>query len=375
MGHPPPNAPERFRRSEFGEVISFDATFRTNKYKMVFVPFTAVDHHKKSITVGVGLLSRETIESYEWLLNAFLRAHEGKTQKIVLTDQDVAIKEVVEFVLPNSRHILCMLHIMKKLQAKELDHQTKKAVYKFISPRPVEKHVAKYIKKSIKVPGTANTNILEQKNGWQLYKVEQLNKNSDLKTEFEVEIKLPTNDVKCTCEHFNRFGTLCRHAFNILMKHGIKEIPEQYIENRWREDVISRHYNFGRHVYDTGDSEINRSVNQAYYNFEACLEYVRKNKEKMDLFVKKTESMLKEYENDPTNELQKNRTDVEEVGKLMGITIPKDIDINVPNCIKIETSKQEDAQDVEKGFLITCGHAQSNLQQNNHQKLHRYLLL
>ena len=67
--------------------------------------------------------------------------------------------------------------------------------------------------------------------------------------------------------------------------------------------MISRHYHFGRHVYDTGDSEINRSVNQAYYNFEACLEYVRKNKEKIDLFVKKTESMLKEYESDPTNEL------------------------------------------------------------------------
>ena len=115
------------------------------------------------------------------------------------------------------------------------------------------------------------------------------------------------------------------------MKHGIKEIPEQYIENHWRKDVISRHYNFGRHVYDIGDNEINKYVNQAYYNFEACLEYVRKNKEKMDLFVKKTESMLKEYENDPTNELQKNRTDVEEVGKLMGISIPKDIDINVPN--------------------------------------------
>nr|KAJ0225639.1 hypothetical protein LSAT_V11C100010080 [Lactuca sativa] len=136
------------------------------------------------------------------------------------------------------------------------------------------------------------------KNGWELYKVEQLNKNNDLKTEFEVEIKLPTNDVKCTCEHFNFFGTLCRHAFNILMKHGIKEIPEQYIENHWRKDVISRHYHFGRHVYDTRDSEINRSVNQAYYNFEACL---------------KIESMLKEYENGPTNQIQKNRTDVEEL--------------------------------------------------------------
>nr|KAJ0224930.1 hypothetical protein LSAT_V11C100009670 [Lactuca sativa] len=140
-----------------------------------------------------------------------------------------------------------------------------------------------------------------------------------------------------------------------------------------------------RHVYDTRDSEINRSVNQAYYNFEACLEYVRKNKDKMDLFVRKTEIMLKEYENDPTNELQKHRTNVEEVGKLMDISIPKDVEINVPNVqsnkgngkkkefkhIKIQTSKQEDAQDVDKGLLITCIHAQSNLQRNNHQKLHR----
>nr|KAJ0212430.1 hypothetical protein LSAT_V11C400221880 [Lactuca sativa] len=59
--------------AEFGDVISFDATFRTNKYRMVFVPFTAIDHHKKSVTVGSGLLSNESIESYSWLLKAFLK--------------------------------------------------------------------------------------------------------------------------------------------------------------------------------------------------------------------------------------------------------------------------------------------------------------
>nr|KAJ0204198.1 hypothetical protein LSAT_V11C500249190 [Lactuca sativa] len=37
-----------------------------------------VEHHNKPIIVGAGLLSRETIEPYEWLLIAFLRAHEGK---------------------------------------------------------------------------------------------------------------------------------------------------------------------------------------------------------------------------------------------------------------------------------------------------------
>lgn len=84
---------------------------------MIFVPFTAIDHHKKSVTVGAGLLSNETIESYCWLLKAFLKAH-GKQPTIVLTDQDPTIKQAVQLVFPNSKHRLCMWHIMKKLQAK-----------------------------------------------------------------------------------------------------------------------------------------------------------------------------------------------------------------------------------------------------------------
>ncbi|XP_076926063.1 protein FAR1-RELATED SEQUENCE 5-like [Bidens hawaiensis] len=48
----------------FGDIISFDATFKTNKYKMFFVPFTAIDNHFHSVTVGAGLLASETIESY-----------------------------------------------------------------------------------------------------------------------------------------------------------------------------------------------------------------------------------------------------------------------------------------------------------------------
>ncbi|CAI9274811.1 unnamed protein product [Lactuca saligna] len=102
---------------EFGDVISFDATFRTNKYGMIFVPFTAIDNHKRSINIGAGLLSNESIESYRWLLEAFLKAH-VKHPQLVLTDQDPAILQAVEAIFPNSNHRLCMWHIMKKLQAK-----------------------------------------------------------------------------------------------------------------------------------------------------------------------------------------------------------------------------------------------------------------
>ncbi|XP_076884669.1 protein FAR-RED IMPAIRED RESPONSE 1-like [Bidens hawaiensis] len=101
----------------FGDIISFDATFKTNKYNMVFVPFTAIDSHCRNVTIGAALLSSESIESYSWLLKVFLDSF-GIAPKVVVTDQDPAMKQAISLVLPNSRHQLCMWHIMKKLADK-----------------------------------------------------------------------------------------------------------------------------------------------------------------------------------------------------------------------------------------------------------------
>ncbi|KAI3743378.1 hypothetical protein L1987_61085 [Smallanthus sonchifolius] len=101
----------------FGNVISFDATFNTNKYKMVFVPFTGIDNHYRNVSVGVGFLASETIESYKWLLNQFLKSF-GSHPKVVVTDQDPAMKQAIEQVFTESRHRLCIWHIMKKVADK-----------------------------------------------------------------------------------------------------------------------------------------------------------------------------------------------------------------------------------------------------------------
>ncbi|KAI3773580.1 hypothetical protein L1987_48110 [Smallanthus sonchifolius] len=37
----------------FGDVMSFDATFRTNRYDLVFVPFTGIDNHHHNVTFVV----------------------------------------------------------------------------------------------------------------------------------------------------------------------------------------------------------------------------------------------------------------------------------------------------------------------------------
>lgn len=89
-----------------------------NRYGLVFVPFTVIDHHKSSVTVGAGLLSTEDVPSYKWLLQRFLEAHGNKHPALVLTDQCPSLKQAVESVFPNSKHRLCMWHIMKKLPKK-----------------------------------------------------------------------------------------------------------------------------------------------------------------------------------------------------------------------------------------------------------------
>ncbi|KAK9050668.1 hypothetical protein SSX86_030360, partial [Deinandra increscens subsp. villosa] len=101
----------------FGDVLAFDATYKTNQYGMIFVPFTGVDHHTRSVTFGAALLVDETIDSYKLLLQTFLKAH-TKQPLLVLTDQDSSMKSAIKSVFTESKHRLCMWHIMDKLPSK-----------------------------------------------------------------------------------------------------------------------------------------------------------------------------------------------------------------------------------------------------------------
>ncbi|XP_024992191.1 protein FAR1-RELATED SEQUENCE 5-like [Cynara cardunculus var. scolymus] len=86
----------RLNYTEFGDVMSFDATCRFNKYNMVFVPFTGINNYRRSVAFWV----------------------HDRQPTLVLTDQDASIKKEIPVVFPDARHRLCMCHIMKKLPAK-----------------------------------------------------------------------------------------------------------------------------------------------------------------------------------------------------------------------------------------------------------------
>ncbi|KAL9682555.1 hypothetical protein QQ045_014356 [Rhodiola kirilowii] len=78
----------------FGDVVSFDATYSSNKYNMVFVPFTGIDNHKSSVTLAAGLISNKDVESYSWLLECFKKSI-GSEPIVLVTDQDPALKIAV----------------------------------------------------------------------------------------------------------------------------------------------------------------------------------------------------------------------------------------------------------------------------------------
>ncbi|XP_074314793.1 protein FAR1-RELATED SEQUENCE 5-like [Silene latifolia] len=102
----------------YGEAVTFDPTYSTNKYDMIFAPFTGVDHHKKSITFGASLMSRENDQSFKWIFTKFLDCMGGKESHCFFTDQCPAMKIAVPTTFTTAAHRYCMWHIMKKLPEK-----------------------------------------------------------------------------------------------------------------------------------------------------------------------------------------------------------------------------------------------------------------
>ncbi|XP_071708745.1 protein FAR1-RELATED SEQUENCE 5-like [Rutidosis leptorrhynchoides] len=102
---------------EFSDIVSFDATYKTNKYKMVFVPLTGIDNHKKLVCFGAALLTGESIESFNWFLDCFLKTF-GNEPSLVVTDHDPAMKEAIDLKFKHAKHRLCMWNISSKLRDK-----------------------------------------------------------------------------------------------------------------------------------------------------------------------------------------------------------------------------------------------------------------
>ncbi|XP_074376745.1 protein FAR1-RELATED SEQUENCE 5-like [Apium graveolens] len=112
----------------FGDVIAFDTTYRTNRYVMPFVPFTGMNHHYQSVLFGFALMRDELKTTFEWILGTWLEAVEGKSPLAIITEQDQAMAGAIQSQLPNTTHLLCSWHISNKFPEKLSTSYAKKEI-------------------------------------------------------------------------------------------------------------------------------------------------------------------------------------------------------------------------------------------------------
>ncbi|XP_062014022.1 protein FAR1-RELATED SEQUENCE 5-like [Rosa rugosa] len=98
---------------QFGDVVSFDTTYKVNKSNRPLAVFVGFNHHRETIIFGVALMYDETADSFIWLFETFLRAMSGKAPKTIFTYQDAAMAKALRHDMPDSYHRLCKWHMMQ----------------------------------------------------------------------------------------------------------------------------------------------------------------------------------------------------------------------------------------------------------------------
>ncbi|XP_057720160.1 protein FAR1-RELATED SEQUENCE 6-like [Arachis stenosperma] len=70
----------------YGDVVSFDTTYRRNRHDLPFASFVGVNHHGKSSHLGCTLLGSEEIPSFEWVFTQLVRCV-GTAPRGIITNQ------------------------------------------------------------------------------------------------------------------------------------------------------------------------------------------------------------------------------------------------------------------------------------------------
>ncbi|XP_048336732.2 protein FAR1-RELATED SEQUENCE 5 [Ziziphus jujuba] len=108
----------RMNYNYFGDTVTFDTTYRSNRYRLPFAPFTGVNHHGQPVLFGCAFLINESEASFVWLFKTWLMAMSGRPPVSITTDHDAVIRSAIMQVFPETRHRFCKWHIFKKCQEK-----------------------------------------------------------------------------------------------------------------------------------------------------------------------------------------------------------------------------------------------------------------
>ncbi|KAL9686214.1 hypothetical protein QQ045_023669 [Rhodiola kirilowii] len=326
----------------FADVVSFDATYRTNKYNMGFVPFTGVDNHRRSVIVAAWLISNENINSYIWLLTCFKNLL-SEQPKIIITDQDAAMKAAIAQVFDSSYHRFCMWHIAEKLKAKlKYSHTI------FFKEIEVEIEADVY-KRSIEE---------ELKDGdIRLYTIKE---RDQTRSNCQVSFAISSSNAVCSCNKFQSFGIICRHIFHVLNSYAVERIPKCLIMKRWCKEAL----NLSETETSMDSSSIlmqSSLVSEIWSEFQWIVQLVKDDEEKMKILLESVKNLHGKFHSDKITDKSKSKSDF--FSSILGIPQPTEVNIQVPKVARnkgrgkrLKTTREICIQESKQKRLCTyCG--------------------
>lgn len=102
----------------FGDTVTFDTTYKKNKYMMPFVTFSGINHHLQPVIFGCALLIDESEFAFIWLFETWLAAMGGRPPLSLVTDQNRAMAAAIAKVFPSTCHRFCKWLILSRSKQK-----------------------------------------------------------------------------------------------------------------------------------------------------------------------------------------------------------------------------------------------------------------
>ena len=98
---------------------------------------SGINNEGKNIVLGFALVKRETLETYNWLLQNLLRFNDGIEPGVILTDFDSSMCGAIESQFNKTTHLLCQWHMQQNfkknfLYLKRGNKGPSKLLYKYI---------------------------------------------------------------------------------------------------------------------------------------------------------------------------------------------------------------------------------------------------
>lgn len=78
---------------DYGDVVTFDTTYRTNQYSMPLALFVGFNNQLQNIVFAQALIRDERADTFEWVFNQFQSCMSGKDPTIIFTGMAILLSK------------------------------------------------------------------------------------------------------------------------------------------------------------------------------------------------------------------------------------------------------------------------------------------